>query len=76
MEHKGGDYTKYMEAELVALTQNMDEYSYTFTMNGATDAGVHLVFLLGLIDGNSTETNSEISAGSTIYLDDVSLIEG
>ncbi|CAH1059386.1 carbohydrate binding domain-containing protein [Paenibacillus pseudetheri] len=76
VEHKGGDYTKYMEAELVALTQNMKEFSYTFTMNGATDAGAHLVFLLGLIDGNSTETNSEISAGSTIYLDDVSLIEG
>ncbi|WP_179281730.1 carbohydrate binding domain-containing protein [Paenibacillus sp. VTT E-133280] len=75
VEHKGGDYTKYMEAELIALTQNMKEFSYTFTMNGATDAGVHLVFLLGLIDGNSTETNSEIGAGSTIYLDDVSLIE-
>jgi hypothetical protein len=76
VEHKGGDYTKYMEAELVALTQNMNEFTYTFTMNGATDAGVHLVFLLGLIDGNSTETNSEIGAGSTVYLDDVSLIEG
>ncbi|MEK4345930.1 carbohydrate binding domain-containing protein [Paenibacillus sp. FSL P4-0184] len=75
VEHKGGDYTKYLEAELIALTQNMKEFSYTFTMNGATDAGAHLVFLLGLIDGNSTETNSEISAGSTIYLDDVSLIE-
>ncbi|WP_339243446.1 carbohydrate binding domain-containing protein [Paenibacillus sp. FSL F4-0243] len=76
VEHKGGDYNKYMEAELIALTQSMKELSYTFTMNGATDAGAHLVFLLGLIDGNSTETNNEISAGSTIYLDDVSLIEG
>lgn len=75
VEHKGGDYNKYMEAELIALTQSMKEFSYTFTMNGATDAGAHLVFLLGLIDGNSTETNNEISAGSTIYLDDVSLIE-
>ncbi|WP_340004991.1 carbohydrate binding domain-containing protein [Paenibacillus sp. FSL K6-0276] len=76
VEHKGGDYTKYMEAELVALTESMADYSYTFTMKGATDAGVHLVFLIGLIDGNSAETNSAISAGSTIYLDDVSLIEG
>ncbi|WP_052404416.1 carbohydrate binding domain-containing protein [Paenibacillus sp. FSL H7-0737] len=76
VEHKGGEYNKYMEAELIALTQSMKEFSYTFTMNGATDAGAHLVFLLGLIDGNSTETNNEISAGSTIYLDDVSLIEG
>lgn len=75
VEHKGGDYNKYMEAELIALTQSMKEFSYTFTMNGATDAGAHLVFLVGLIDGNSTETNSEISAGSIIYLDDVSLIE-
>ncbi|WP_249900571.1 carbohydrate binding domain-containing protein [Paenibacillus sp. PK3_47] len=73
VEHNGGDYTKYLPAQKVALTGQMTEYSYTFTMEGAADDGAHLVFLLGLIDGNSAETNASINAGNKIYIDEVSL---
>ncbi|MNN34839.1 Carbohydrate binding domain protein [compost metagenome] len=75
VEHKGGDYTKYLPAKAVALTGGMNSYSYTFTMDGATDAGAHLVFLMGLIAGNSEDTNSAIQAGSHIFIDNVSLTE-
>lgn len=75
LEHFGGDYTKYLPATAVALTGEMQPFSYTFTMNDSTDAGAHLVFLMGLIDGNSTETNTAIQAGNHIYIDDVSLVE-
>ncbi|NQX45633.1 carbohydrate binding domain-containing protein [Paenibacillus tritici] len=75
VEHFGGDYTKYLPATPAALTGEMQRFSYTFTMNGGTDAGAHLVFLLGLIEGNSPETNAAIAAGNHIYMDDVSLVE-
>lgn len=75
VEHFGGDYMKYLSATTVALTGDMQRFSYTFTMNGATDAGAHLVFLLGKINGNSEETNAAIEAGNHIYIDDVSLTE-
>lgn len=75
VEHFGGDYTKYLQTTAAALTGEMQRFSYTFTMNGGTDAGVHLVFLLGLNPGNSTETNAAIEAGNLIYIDDVSLVE-
>ncbi|MBW4085572.1 carbohydrate binding domain-containing protein [Paenibacillus sp. S150] len=75
VEHKGGDYTKYLPAQAVVLTGSMNLYSYTFTMDGATDAGVHLVFLMGLIAGNSGDTNNAIQAGNHIYIDNVSLTE-
>jgi hypothetical protein len=74
VEKKGGDYNKYLEPQKVDLTPTMTEFSYTFTMTGSTDAGAHLAFLLGLIDGNSEATNSTIP-GSTISLDDVQLEE-
>lgn len=75
VEHFGGDYTKYLPATAVVLTGEMQRFSYTFTMNSPTDAGAHLVFLLGRINGNSEETNAAIGAGNRIYIDDVSLIE-
>ncbi|MEK5469826.1 carbohydrate binding domain-containing protein [Paenibacillus sp. FSL P2-0136] len=75
VEHFGGDYTKYLQTTAASLTGEMQRFSYTFTMNGGTDAGVHLVFLLGLNPGNSAETNAAIEAGNHIYIDDVSLIE-
>ncbi|WP_238653631.1 carbohydrate binding domain-containing protein [Paenibacillus piscarius] len=75
VEHFGGDYTKYLPATAVALTGDMQRFSYTFTMDGGTDAGAHLVFLLGLNPGNSTETNAAIEAGNHIYIDNVSLTE-
>lgn len=76
VEHFGGEWTKYfVPAEAIALTKEMKPFSYTFTMNGGTDAGAHLVFLLGLISGNSEETNTAIAAGNHIYIDDVSLVE-
>ncbi|KAI7261476.1 hypothetical protein KC345_g9732 [Hortaea werneckii] len=76
VEHFDGDWTKYfVPAENIALTNTMQTFSYTFTMNGGTDAGAHLVFLLGLISGNSAETNTAIAAGNHIYIDDVSLVE-
>ncbi|CAH1212531.1 hypothetical protein PAECIP111892_03771 [Paenibacillus auburnensis] len=75
VEHKGGDYTKYLPARQVALTDEMSEYSYTFTMDGATDSLVHLVFLMGLIAGNSAETNQAVKAGNQIVIDNVTLVE-
>ncbi|MEK4046924.1 carbohydrate binding domain-containing protein [Paenibacillus sp. FSL H8-0048] len=75
VEHFGGDYTKYLQTTAAALTGEIQRFSYTFTMNGGTDAGVHLVFLLGLNPGNSAETNAAIEAGNHIYIDDVSLVE-
>lgn len=75
VEHFGGDYTKYLPATAVALTGEMQRFSYTFTMNSPTDAGAHLVFLLGKINGNSEETNAAIGAGNHIYIDDVTLTE-
>ena len=75
VEHKGGDYTKYLPVQQVALSDEMSEYSYTFTMDGATDSLVHLVFLMGLISGNSTETNQTIGAGNKIVIDNVTLVE-
>lgn len=75
VEHKGGDYTKYLPAESVALTSEMKEYNYTFTMNGGTDTLVHVVFLMGLITGNSQATNTAISAGNQIVIDNVTLAE-
>ncbi|WP_342478945.1 carbohydrate binding domain-containing protein [Paenibacillus sp. FSL H7-0350] len=75
VEHFGGDYTKYLQITAAALTGEIQRFSYTFTMNGGTDAGVHLVFLLGLNPGNSAETNAAIEAGNHIYIDDVSLVE-
>lgn len=75
VEHFGGDYTKYLQTTAAALTGEMQRFSYTFTMNGGTDAGVHLVFLLGLNPGNSAETNAAIEAGNHIYIDDVTLVE-
>ncbi|MBY0013140.1 carbohydrate binding domain-containing protein [Paenibacillus typhae] len=75
VEHKGGDYTKYLPAVSVALTSEMKEYSYTFTMSGGTDTLAHLVFLMGLVSGNSQETNSAISAGNQIVIDNVTLIQ-
>lgn len=74
-EHKGGDYTKYLPAESVALTGEMKEFSYTFTMSGGTDTLVHVVFLMGLITGNSQATNTAISAGNRIVMDNVVLEE-
>ncbi|OMF84401.1 carbohydrate binding domain-containing protein [Paenibacillus sp. FSL R7-0273] len=75
VEHKGGDYTKYLPAESVALTSEMKEYSYTFIMSGGTDSLVHVVFLMGLITGNSQATNMNISAGNQIVIDNVTLVE-
>ncbi|OKP82819.1 hypothetical protein A3844_23290 [Paenibacillus helianthi] len=75
VEHKGGDFTKYLPAKAVALTGSMSTYSYTFTMAGGTDAGAHLVFLMGLIAGNSDSTNSAIQAGHHIFIDNVRLAE-
>lgn len=75
VEHFGPDYNKYLPVTAVALTGEMEAYSYTFTMNDSTDAGAHLVFLMGLIDGNSAQTNTAIQAGNHIYIDDVSLVE-
>ncbi|MNC77592.1 hypothetical protein D3C75_1295770 [compost metagenome] len=53
----------------------MSEYSYTFTMDGATDSLAHLVFLMGLIAGNSAETNQAVKAGNQIVIDNVTLVE-
>ncbi|MNY42727.1 Carbohydrate binding domain protein [compost metagenome] len=75
VEHKGGDYTKYLPARQVALTDEMSEYSYTFTMDGTTDALAHLVFLMGHIAGNSAETNQAIKAGNQIIVDNVTIVE-
>jgi beta-glucanase (GH16 family) len=75
VEHFGPDYNKYLPVTAIALTGEMEAYSFTFTMNDSTDAGAHLVFLMGLIDGNSTQTNTAIQAGNHIYIDDVSLVE-
>ncbi|MEK4850046.1 carbohydrate binding domain-containing protein [Paenibacillus sp. FSL H7-0756] len=75
VEHFGGEYTKYLQTTAAALTGEKQSFSYTFTMNGGTDAGAHLVFLLGLNPGNSPETNAAIEAGNHIYIDDVSLVE-
>ncbi|WP_052429690.1 carbohydrate binding domain-containing protein [Paenibacillus borealis] len=75
VEHFGPDYNKYLPVTALALTSEMEVYSYTFTMNDSTDAGAHLVFLMGLIDGNSAQTNTAIQAGNHIYIDDVSLVE-
>lgn len=75
VEHFGPDYNKYLPVTAIALTGEMEAYSFTFTMNDSTDAGAHLVFLMGLIDGNSAQTNTAIQAGNHIYIDDVSLVE-
>ncbi|MNC77997.1 hypothetical protein D3C75_1301040 [compost metagenome] len=77
IEHKGPGYTKYfVPSEAIALTDTMQTFTYIFTMDHATDAGAHLVFLLGLINGNSEETNAAINGtGNHIYIDDVSLVE-
>lgn len=76
IEYKGEGYTKYfVPAEAIALTDTMKTFTYTFTMNHATDAGTHLVFLMGKNAGNSEETNAAIANGNHIYFDDVSLVE-
>ncbi|MNP83392.1 hypothetical protein D3C76_1823230 [compost metagenome] len=57
------------------MTHEMKEYSYTFTMSGGTDTLVHVVFLMGLITGNSQATNTDINAGNQIVMDNVTLAE-
>ncbi|WNS43207.1 carbohydrate binding domain-containing protein [Paenibacillus sp. MMS20-IR301] len=76
VEHYDEGWTKhFVPAEAIALTDAMQTFSYTFTMNNATDAGAHLVYLMGKIAGNSAETNTAIEAGNLICIDDVSLVE-
>ncbi|SET91277.1 carbohydrate binding domain-containing protein [Paenibacillus sp. NFR01] len=75
VEHKGGDYTKYLTAQQITLTDKMEEHTFTFTMTGATDSLAHLVFLLGLIGGNSEGTNQAIQGGNHIMIDNVELVE-
>lgn len=52
VEHNGGDYTKYLEPQVVELTNEMKRFTFEFTMSGITDNGAHLVFALGKIEGN------------------------
>ncbi|QMV43843.1 carbohydrate binding domain-containing protein [Cohnella cholangitidis] len=68
VEHKGGDYAKYLEPRTVALTDTTQTYSYTFTSNTATDTGAHVNFLLGRID-------DAIDAAHDLYFDNISLVE-
>jgi beta-glucanase (GH16 family) len=69
VEHKGGDYTKYLEPQLITLTSTATTFSYTFTViSSATDSGAHLNFLLGQIDAN-------IAVSHDISFDNISLIE-
>ncbi|MBW5445051.1 family 16 glycosylhydrolase [Cohnella sp. CFH 77786] len=68
VEHKGGDYAKYLDLRPLSLTGGMKTYSYTFTA-GATDSGAHVNFLLGAINGQT------ISEAHDVYFDNISLVE-
>jgi beta-glucanase (GH16 family) len=68
VEHKGGDYQKYLEPRTVQLTSQMQSFSYTFSSSSATDAGAHVNFLLGRID-------AEIGSPHSVWFDNVSLVE-
>lgn len=67
VEHKGGDYTKYLDKYVDLSKDGMHSYNLTFTMP-ATDAGAHVNFLLGLIKG-------DVIGAHDVFLDNISLVE-
>ncbi len=67
VEHKGEPYTKYLWED-VALTEEMERYSYVFTMEQPSDSGVHVNFAMGKIDEAITVTHA-------VYMDNVRLTE-
>jgi len=68
VEHKGGDYSKYLDVRKEDVTNEWRTFGYTFTA-GVTDPGVHVNFLLGAIDG------AVIAEAHDICIDNVSLVE-
>jgi hypothetical protein len=66
VEQNGGSYTKYTD-QIIALTNTMKTFSYTFTMP-ATDTAAHVNFLLGQIGGVAVGAHD-------VFLDNISLVE-
>lgn len=66
LQHQSDPYTAYLN-ETATLTTDWKTYTYTFTMNDATDAATRICWTLG---GSAVDI-----AAHDIYIDDVSVVE-
>lgn len=67
VEHKGDPYTKYLDVQTIHLTPDTKTYNFNFAGPSTTDAGSHLTFMLGNINGAVDP--------HTVSISDVSIIE-